>query len=154
MVLPSGRTSRVKSIVTFDGELDEAHAPQSVTVCLEDEVDISRVTCWCGLRVCRMYRAGSRPRWCGCLPSPMQADRPYLVKHTSQTVRGQITQLQHRIDINDLSKIDASRLELNEIGVVSSRRTVHCFFDATARIGRPGAFILIDPVSNLTLAAG
>jgi sulfate adenylyltransferase large subunit len=154
MVLPSGRTSRVKSIVTFDGELDEAHAPQSVTVCLQDEVDISRGDML--VRPARMPHVSRRFEatvvWMSS--EPMQADQPYLVKHTSQTVRGHITQLQHRIDINDLSKVDASRLELNEIGVVSIETHRPIFFDAYRKNRATGAFILIDPVSNLTLAAG
>jgi bifunctional enzyme CysN/CysC len=84
----------------------------------------------------------------------MELDRPYLVKHTTQQVRANITQLHHRVNINDLSKIPADTLELNEIGVVSLETHHPLFFDAYRKNRGTGAFILIDPVSNLTVAAG
>jgi sulfate adenylyltransferase large subunit len=154
MVLPSGRTSKVKSIVTFDGDLEEAHAPQSVTVCLEDEIDISRGDML--VQPSRMPHVSRRVEatlvWMHT--DPMQVDRPYLLKHTSQQVRATVTQLQHRVDINDLSSIPADTLELNEIGVVSLETHRPLFFDAYRRNRATGSFILIDPVSNLTVAAG
>jgi sulfate adenylyltransferase large subunit len=154
MVLPSGRTSKVKSIVTFDGEFEEAHAPQSVTVCLEDEIDISRGDML--VKPSRMPHVSRRFEatvvWMHT--EAMQLDRPYLVKHTTQQVRANITQLHHRVNINDLSKIPADTLELNEIGVVSLETHHPLFFDAYRKNRGTGAFILIDPVSNLTVAAG
>ena len=154
MVLPSGRTSKVKSIVTFDGELEEAHAPQSVTVCLEDEIDISRGDML--VKPSRMPHVSRRVEatlvWMHT--DPMQVDRPYLLKHTSQQVRATVAQLQHRVNINDLSSIPADTLELNEIGVVSLETHRPLFFDAYRRNRATGSFILIDPVSNLTVAAG
>jgi len=154
MVLPSGRTSKVKSIVTFDGDLEEAYAPQSVTVCLEDEIDISRGDML--VKPSRMPHVSRRFEativWMAT--EPMQVDRPYLLKHTSQQVRANINQLHHRVNINDLSSIQSSRLELNEIGVVSIETHRPIFFDSYRRNRGTGAFILIDPVSNLTVAAG
>lgn len=154
MVLPSGRTSKVKSIVTFDGDLHEAHAPQSITVCLEDEIDISRGDML--VRPSRMPHVSRRFEatvvWMAA--EPMDLDRAYLIKHTTQQVRANITQLHHRVNINDLSKLDASKLELNEIGVVSIETHRPLFFDAYRKNRTTGAFILIDPVTNLTVAAG
>ncbi|HYI96548.1 MAG TPA: sulfate adenylyltransferase subunit CysN [Bryobacteraceae bacterium] len=154
MVLPSGRTSKVKSIVTFDGDLDEASVPQSVTVCLEDEIDISRGDML--VRPSRMPHVSRRFEativWMAT--QAMELDRPYLVKHTSKQVRANITQLRHRVNINDLSKIEANKLELNEIGVVSIETHQPLFFDAYRKNRGTGAFIIIDPVSNLTVAAG
>ena len=154
MVLPSGRTSKVKSIVTFDGDLEEAYAPQSVTVCLEDEVDISRGDML--VKPSRMPHVSRRFEatvvWMAA--EPMRVDHPYLLKHTSHQVRAQITKLQHRVNINDLSKIPSESLELNEIGVVSVETHRPIFFDPYSRNRTTGAFILIDPVSNLTVAAG
>ena len=154
MVLPSGRTSKVKSIVTFDGDLEEAHAPQSVTVCLEDEIDISRGDML--VKPSRMPHVSRRVEatvvWMHS--DAMQLDRPYLLKHTTQQVRATITNLQHRVNINDLSAIPADTLELNEIGVVSLETHRPLFFDAYRRNRATGSFILIDPVSNLTVAAG
>ncbi|HYP05678.1 MAG TPA: sulfate adenylyltransferase subunit CysN [Bryobacteraceae bacterium] len=154
MVLPSGRTSKVKSIVTFDGNLAEAYAPQSVTVCLEDEVDISRGDML--VKPSRMPHVSRRFEatvvWMAS--QPMNVDQPYLVKHTSHQVRAQITRLHHRVSIDDLSKIPAERLELNEIGVVSVETHRPLFFDPYTSNRTTGAFILIDPVSNLTVGAG
>jgi sulfate adenylyltransferase large subunit len=154
MVLPSGRTSKVRSIVTFDGDLEEAHAPQSVTVCLEDEIDISRGDML--VKPSRMPHVSRRFEatvvWMHA--EAMQLDRPYLVKHTTQQVRANVTQLHHRVNINDLAKIPAGTLELNEIGVVSIETHRPLFFDAYRKNRGTGAFILIDPVSNLTVAAG
>jgi sulfate adenylyltransferase large subunit len=154
MVLPSGRTSKVKSIVTFDGDLEEAHVPQSVTVCLEDEIDISRGDML--VKPSRMPHVSRRFEatvvW--MQTEAMALDRPYLLKHTTQQVRANITQLHHRVNINDLSKVPADTLELNEIGVVSLETHRPLFFDAYRKNRGTGAFILIDPVSNLTVAAG
>ena len=129
MVLPSGRTSRVKSIVTFDGDLQEAYAPQSVTVCLDDEIDISRGDMLVRPSACRMCRDVSKRPSCGWRPS-YAGRSALLLKHTSQQVRANISQLHHRVNINDLSKIQASKLELNEIGVVSVETHRPIFFDA------------------------
>jgi sulfate adenylyltransferase large subunit len=154
MVLPSGRTSKVKSIVTYDADLEEAFAPQSVTVCLEDEIDISRgdmlVPSSRMPHVSRRFEAALV--WMSA--APMEIDRPYLLKHTTQQVRAQVAELQHRTDINDLRRVSAERLELNEIGVVSIETHRPLFFDAYSKNRQTGAFILIDPVSNLTVAAG
>ena len=154
MVLPSGRTSKVKSIVTFDGDLQEAYAPQSVTVCLEDEIDISRgdmlVPPGKMPHVSRRFEA--TVVWMHS--DPLELDRPYLIKHTSHQVRANITQLHHRVNINDLSKVPATKLDLNEIGVVSVETHRPLFFDAYRRNRGTGAFIIIDPLSNLTVGAG
>jgi len=154
MVLPSMRTSRVKSIVTWDGELQEAFAPMSVTICLEDEVDISR-----GDMVVHAHNSPHSGRrfeasivWMN--EQPLEAHRPYVLKHTTQMVQARIREIRHRVDIQTLGHQRASQLQLNEIGVVSVEAQRPVFFDAYRKNRATGAFILIDPISNATMGAG
>jgi sulfate adenylyltransferase large subunit len=153
-VLPSGRTSRVKSIVTFDGELEEAFALMSVTVCLEDEIDISRGD--------MLVHSGDVPHsgrrfeatvvWMN--EKALEPHRPYLLKHTTQMVQAKVRDIRHRVDINTLGHQRASQLQLNEIGVVTVETQRPVFFDAYRKNRMTGGFILIDPITNDTLGAG
>ncbi len=153
-VLPSGRTSRVKSIVTWDGDLEEAFAPMSVTVCLEDEIDISRGD--------MLVHSSDQPHsgrrfeasvvWMN--EKPLEPHRPYLLKHTTQMVQAKVREIRHRIDINTLGHQRANHLQLNEIGVVSVEAQRPIFFDAYRKNRMTGNFILIDPITNETLGAG
>jgi sulfate adenylyltransferase large subunit len=153
-VLPSGRTSRVKSIVTWDGELEEAFAPMSVTVCLEDEIDISRGDMLVPAE--RAPHAGRR--FAGTVvwmnAKPLEPHRPYLLKHTTQTVQARVREIRHRVDINTLGHQRANQLQLNEIGVVSVEAQRPVFFDAYQENRATGAFVLIDSITNETVAAG
>ncbi len=116
MALPSRKTSRVKSIVTFDGELAEAFAPQAVTLTLADEIDVSRGD--------MLVRPGNVPRleprfeamvvWMA--EEPMDVGKPYLFKHTTKMVTGAISALRYRVDVNTLHRQEAKCLQLNEIG--------------------------------------
>src|SRR5688572_11877803 len=152
-VLPSGRTSRVKSIVTWDGDLKEAYAPMSVTICLEDEIDISRGD---------MLVAGDPPHsgrrfeaalvWMNA--QPLQPNRPYLLKHTTQTVQARVREVRHRVDINTLENHPTGSLALNEIGIVSVEAHRSLFFDSYRQNRFTGSFILIDPITNETMGAG
>jgi sulfate adenylyltransferase large subunit len=154
MVLPSGRTSRVKSIVTFDGELESATAPQSVTVCLEDELDVSRgdmlVPPAAMPHVSRRFEA--TVVWMHA--DALEIDRPYLIKHTTQQVHASVTAVRHRVDINTLEAMGATQLHLNEIGVIAIETHKPLFFDAYQRNRTTGSFILIDPLTNATVAGG
>lgn len=154
MTLPSGRITKVKSLPSFDGDLTEAYPPMSVTVCLEDEVDISRgdmlVDPHKVPHVSRRFAA--KLVWMH--ETPGEAERDYLLKHTSQTVRAQISKIRHRIDINTLAEQPANKLELNEIASIQVETRRPLFFDAYAQNRTTGAFILIDPISNATVAAG
>ena len=153
-VLPSGRTSRIKSIVTWDGELDEAFAPQSVTLCLEDEIDVSRGD--------MLVHSGNLPHagrsfdanlvWMN--QKPLTPHRPYLIKHATQTAQVRVREIRARIDVNTLAHEPASQLGLNEIGFVSVETQRPLFFDPYHRHRTTGAFILIDPISNETVGAG
>jgi hypothetical protein len=153
-VLPSGRESRVKSIVTWEGDLAEAFAPMSVTVCLEDEIDISRGD-MLALST-NLPHAGRRfdatVVWMN--QKPLAPNRPYLLKQTTQTTQARIRKIRHRIDIHTLEHQQVSELELNGIGVVSVEAQRPLFFDSYRTNRATGSFILIDPITNETLGAG
>jgi sulfate adenylyltransferase large subunit len=154
MALPSGRTSRVKEIVTWDGPLEEAFPPLSITVRLEDEIDLGR-----GDMLVHPYhlpRVGRRFEamlvWMH--PDALRTGQPYLIKHTTQQTRATVTALRHRVDINTLEQVKAASLNLNEIGLADIEVSRPLFFDAYKDNRATGAFILIDPLNNLTVAAG
>jgi sulfate adenylyltransferase large subunit len=154
LVLPSGRTSTVKSITTFDGELEEAFAPMSVTLCLADEVDVSRGD----MLVAPSNQPHAESRFDATVvwmnETPLEPNRPLLLKHTTQTVQARVQAIRHRVDINSLAHEPANSLQLNEIGLVSVTTQRPLFFDSYRRNRWTGSFILIDPIGNDTLAAG
>ena len=152
--LPSGHTTRVKTISTFDGDLDSAHAPMSVTLTLEDELDLSRgdMLAPAGLlpHVARRFEA--RLVWMNAVP--LDRSRRYLLKHTAQLVPAEITALRFRIDVNSMAEERAETLEMNAIGLVEIETGKPLFFDAYERNRVTGSFILIDRDTNATVAAG
>jgi sulfate adenylyltransferase large subunit len=153
MALPSGRTSRVKSINTYDGDLSRAFPPMSVTVCLEDEIDLSRGD----MLVPPLYspqvsrRIDAHVVWMS--EQPLLPGNQYLVKHTTQTVRAKVSAIRHKFDVNTLQELPATELKLNEIGAVLLECSRPLFFDPYARNRATGALILIDPLSNTTSGA-
>ena len=154
MALPSGRTSRVKSISTYDGDLSKAFPPMSVTVCLEDEVDVSRGD----MLVPPQHPPHAARRFEAMLvwmnQKPLDPGRPYLIKHTTQQAGATVTAVRYRCNINTLEHELVDRLGFNEIGAVLVEAKRPLFFDAYDKNRITGAFILIDPLSNETLAAG
>jgi sulfate adenylyltransferase large subunit len=154
MVLPSGRTSRVKSISTFDGDLPKAFAPLSVTVCLEDELDISRGSMLVHPSHAPQVTRTLDARLVWMSQTPLDLRREYLVKHTTQEVAARVRTIRYRVDVNTLEKHQATELCLNDIGaaVIETRKPL--FVDPYRRNRATGAFIVIDPLSNETVAAG
>jgi sulfate adenylyltransferase subunit 1 len=154
VALPSARRSRVKSIETFDGELDESTAPMSVTLTLEDEIDISRGDMIASAQqppeVARQFDA--TVVWMH--QQPMAQDRSYWLKHTAQTIPAEIRSTRHRINITTLEREPADTLGLNEIGVLRIETSRPIYFDSYAHNRGTGSFILIDPSNNATVAAG
>ena len=154
MALPSRKTSRVKDIVTYDGSRDEAYAPLSITLTLEDEIDISRGD--------MLVRPGNVPKteqkfdamivWMA--EQPMMPGNQYLFKHTTKTVPGAITTLRYRVDVNTMHRQPSPALELNQIGRVNISLNQPIFFDRYRRNKSTGAFIIIDRITNVTVAAG
>jgi bifunctional enzyme CysN/CysC len=154
MALPSRKKSRVKSIVTYDGELAEAFAPQAVTLTLEDEIDISRGD--------MIVRPGNVPRveqkfdamivWMN--EEPLVAGKSYWFKQTSKVAPGAVSTMRYQVDVNTLHRKDAPTLGLNEIGRCSVTLTQPIAFDAYRRNRGTGSFIIIDRLTNATLGAG
>ena len=153
-VLPSGRSAQVERIVTWDGDLAEAHAPLSVTLVLDRELDISRGD----LIVSAQNPATVAKSVQGALvwmdQRPLERNRRYLLKHTSHTVPAFVSSIEHRTDIGTLAHDPAEILEMNDIGVVGLTLLRPMALDPYRENRATGAFILIDPETNLTAAAG
>jgi sulfate adenylyltransferase large subunit len=153
-VLPSGRSAQVERIVTWDGDLAEAHAPLSVTLVLDRELDISRgdliVSAQNPATVAKNVQAALV--WMD--QRPLERNRRYLLKHTSHTVPAFVSSIEHRTDIGTLAHDPAETLEMNDIGVATLRLLRPLAFDSYAENRSTGAFILIDPETNATVAAG
>jgi bifunctional enzyme CysN/CysC len=154
MIMPGGRTTRVKSICSYDGELSRAFSPMSVALCLEDEIDVSRGDMLVppshpplGTR-----RFDARIVWMH--EQSLETGRSYLLKHTTQTVPAAVEALRYRININTLDKEPGATLALNDIGAVVIETQKPIFCDPYRRNHSTGSFILIDSVTNATVAAG
>ncbi|MEA3332723.1 MAG: sulfate adenylyltransferase subunit CysN [Pseudomonadota bacterium] len=154
MVLPSRKKSKVKEITTFDGNLKEAFPPQSVTLTLEDEIDVSRGE--------MLVHPNNIPRTARTFEAmlawmdekPMAKSTSFFLKHTTRTTRAKIDRLRYQIDVNSLRKNEATGLALNEIGRVTITCGQPLFFDPYMKNHTTGSFILIDPISNFTAAVG
>ncbi len=153
-VLPSGKTSKVKSIVTYDGDLEEAFESQSVVLTLEDEIDISRGDMI--VRKKNLPTVGNRFESIICWMDNdnFSTRKQYYLKHTTKTVRAFVRKIHYKIDVNTLHREQADSLELNEIARVEVQTAQPLFFDPYTENQGTGNFILIDPVTNLTAAAG
>jgi sulfate adenylyltransferase large subunit len=154
VALPSGRRTRVRSIVSYDGDLAEAFAPMPVTLKLEDEIDLSRgdmlVSPENGPRVSKRFRA--MLVWLH--ETPLEVGRTYLAKHTARQTKIRALQIHHRVNVNTFDHEQASALNMNEIASVEFEAHVPLFFDPYASNRATGSFILIDAVSNATVGAG
>ena len=154
VALPSGRTSRVKSITTFDGDLARAIAPMSIAVTLEDELDISRGEMLAAAHQPPLVAANFSAALVWMDAQPLDAGKSYLLKHTSQTVKARVMSIRHRVNMQTLDAEPAATLELNSIGVVDVETTRPLFLDPYDANRLTGSFILIDPVTHATVAAG
>ena len=152
--LPSGQRTRVESIVTYDGPLAEAFSPMSVTLKLEDEIDLSRgdmlVSPDRPPRVSRRF--GAMVVWMHA--QPLEVGRNYLIKQTARQVRGKALGIRYRVNINTLEQEKAERLEVNDIAAVEFEVSSPLFFDPYQSNRTTGSFILIDPLTNATVGAG
>ena len=152
--LPSERKSRVRSIATFDGDAPEAFPPMSVTVTLEDEIDLSRgdmlVSPAHPPLVSRHFEA--MVVWFNA--EPAELGRSYLLKHTSRTVRAKALKIRYRVNVNSLVQEPVENLQMNDIAYVEFETVSPLFFDPYTKNRITGSFILIDSISNATLGAG
>jgi bifunctional enzyme CysN/CysC len=155
IVLPSGLTTTIAAIDTFDGPVDEAFPPMSVTLRLTDDIDISR-----GDMICRPANQPAPSQdidamVCWMADEPLQARSMYSIKHTTRSARAMVKDLQYRLDVNTLHRDEhAPHLRLNEIGRVTLRTTQPLFADEYRRNRSTGSFILIDDSTNRTVGAG
>ena len=154
IALPSAKTSRVKSIITYDGELDVAVADQAITITLEDEIDISRgdVLAEFDQRPETTDQFHANIIWMH--DQPLLPGRPYLIKTTNKTITGEVTELKYKVNVNSLEHEAGKTLELNEVGVCNLSLDEAIVFDPYNDNPALGSFIMIDKITNVTVAAG
>ncbi len=154
-VLPSGFSTTVKSIELDGKEMEEAFAPMSVTVLLEDDIDISRGD--------MITRPNNQPEQgqdieamiCWMADRPLQLNGKYALKHTTKDVRCVVKEVKYKFDISNLSRItDNPEIKMNDIGRISLRTTAPLFYDSYTKNRETGSFILIDEGTNVTVGAG
>ncbi len=155
-VLPSGFTSRIKAIHTMDGELAEAFAPQSVSMLLYDEIDISRGDMI--VKPNNKPEVGQDIEAMVCWFSDTETLRPgsrYLLKHTTKEVKAIVREARYKVNVNTLHKVEGDpEFKLNEIGRICLRVSAPLFYDSYKNNRATGSFILIDPNTNVTVGAG
>ena len=154
VALPSMKRSHVKSIVTYEGELEEAFCPQCATLTLEDEIDISRGE--------MLVKPDNLPHvgrnfetmlvWMD--EEPMDRKKQFFLKHNTNTTRATLTQIMYKVDVNTMQHLEGTDFKLNEIGKVHITTAKTLFFDSYSTNKATGAFILIDPITNNTCAVG
>ena len=158
-VLPSGITSTIAAIKTLDGDLAEARAPLSIALELADEIDVSRGDMIVHQPAAEANTPVSARRieatLCWLHARPLDRRRPYLIKHTTRTVKAEVAGINHTIDINALEpRTGAQTLAMNDIAQVAIKLYQPLICDAYADNRATGAFIVIDPADNATVAAG
>ncbi len=154
VALPSGVKTRVQSLVAFEDEVEVAHPGDAVTVTLEDEIDLSRGDMLVAEEQLPSADTAFQATLVWMHPEPLDPHKIYVLKHTTRTVRGRVNHIRHRVDINTLEHVPATKLEMNEIGAVDVKTTLPLFFDPYKTNRTTGSFILIDPLTNVTVGAG
>ena len=154
IVIPSGKRSKVKEIVTYDGNRDIARQDMAITLTLEDEIDISRGDIICKTDAPAEQADQFQAHIIWMSENRLFPGRQYLIKTANKTVPASISKLKHRIDINDFSEVAANTLELNEIGIATISTTAPIGFDPYNDNRTTGAFVIIDKQTNATLGAG
>jgi sulfate adenylyltransferase subunit 1 len=155
LVLPSGLRTRVKDIWTYDRSLSEAFCPQSITVILEDDLDISRGDMLVGLENLPGMGSELRARVCWMNARPLQRGKKYFLKHTAQTVQAVVTSLESRLDIRTFeSNAEPPELAMNDVGEIRLRTSKPIIYDGYGSNRLTGAFILIEQGTNMTVGAG
>ncbi|MDB4333608.1 hypothetical protein N9986_03960 [Akkermansiaceae bacterium] len=154
-VLPSGFGTKVKKIYQDETEVDEAFAPQSVTITLEDEIDISRGD--------MLVKENNPPKQgqdieamiCWFSNKSLTQRGKFIIRHTTKETKAIVEKISYKVDVNTLRKVeDVSDFSLNEIGRVSLRTAAPLFYDSYNKNRQTGSFILVDPGTNETVAAG
>jgi bifunctional enzyme CysN/CysC len=155
IVLPGGRRTRIAGIDTLDGELDEAVAPLSITLRLDDDIDVARGELICHPDAAPTVARDLEADLCWMDETPLRAGGRYAIKHTSRTAAVRVESLDDRIDVHTLEReTGPTELRLNDIGRVTLRTSTPLAIDPYRRNRRTGSFILIDEATNATVAAG
>ena len=153
-ILPSGLTSKVKEIVKYEGPIQQATAPQSVTLTIDDHLDISRGDA--------LVKSNNLPTvvnefdamLCWLAEEPLDPRRKYLVKHTTRCVKAKVNQINYRMDVNTLDHETVETLNMNDIAHVRMKVQQPLVCDDYTHNRATGSFIVIDESSNNTVAAG
>lgn len=154
MALPSGKTSKVHSIVTYEGELECAFPPLCVTLTLEDEIDISRGEMLVHPDNLPISDRNFEAMLVWMDEEEMDVNKQFYIKQTTNTTRARVDSIRYKVDVNTMEHSSVDKLQLNEIGRVVFTTGKELFFDPYARNKQTGAFILIDPITNNTSAVG
>lgn len=154
LVLPAGVTTRVQRIHTFDGDLAEAFCPQSVTLVLEHDIDVSRGAMVVAADALPGGDTELRAQICWMHVRALVRGRRLLLKHTTQTTPAVVSELVHRLDLETLEPVAASEFALNDLGEVRLRTAQPLFYDGYAANRLTGSFILIDADTHATVGAG
>ena len=163
MALPSGKTSKVKSIVTYDGELDYAFPPQCVTITLEDEIDVSRGEMLVHPDNLPIADRNFEAMLVWMDEEPMDTSKQFYIKHTTNLTRARVDSIRYKVNVNTMEQlsidngqltVDNLPMKLNEIARVVFTTGKELFFDPYQKNKQTEAFILIDPITNNTSAVG
>lgn len=154
VALPSGKTSTIDHIDVFDGETENARQWDAVTLRLADQIDISRGDMLVHPDQIPSVRRTFTAKLVWMSETPLDLEKSYFIKHTTQRVRAQVAEVRHTMDMDTLEPKPATTLELNGIGEVQVRCHRPLFFDDYRRNRTTGAFIMVDPSSNHTVGAG
>jgi bifunctional enzyme CysN/CysC/sulfate adenylyltransferase subunit 1 len=155
MILPSGLRSTVKEIWTYDGQLNEAFCPQSVTLQLADDLDVSRGDMIVGSEMLPGVSVDLQARVCWMAQRPLQANRKFFLKHNTQTVQVIVTGIESKLDIQNFeSQAGATELAMNDIGVIRLRTARPLVYDGYSTNRFTGSFVLVEQGTNATVAAG
>ncbi len=152
--LPSLKESTIKRIVTADGDLDEAFAPQSIMLELNDEIDISNGEMIVHAENLPHISTHLEASVVWMTEAPLKAGQTYIIRQTSRTTKAKVSDLNYQVDVNTLQKHPTEELQLNEIGRIILTTHLPLFFDPYIRNRETGSFILIDPITNTTAGAG
>ncbi|TAN84599.1 MAG: sulfate adenylyltransferase subunit CysN [Gallionella sp.] len=153
-ILPNGRSTRVKEIVTYDGNLQRAYAPQSITLTLADEIDISRGDMFVKSDAMPQVSKELEAMLCWLSEAPLDKNRKYIIKHTTRMVKCLFARLDYRVDVNTLEQRETATLNMNDIARVAMKVQQPLVFDTYRRNRASGSFIVIDEATNNTVAAG
>ena len=153
-VLPSGLNSRIKHILKYEGAMDEAYAPQSITLTIEDHLDISRGDVLVKTGDAPVVAKAFDAMLCWLSEQPLDLSRKYLIKQSTRVVKALIGRIDYRVDINTMDQESATTLTMNDIAHVGIKVQLPLVCDDYQRNRATGCFIIIDESSNNTVAAG